>query len=421
MSEAAPAPASPPSPGNCDTNERFSFLQEENGAANYSQTAGRPVNQCTSNTSSCKVLQWSSGTSSEGASSGLVNECVNNLTDEEVEYKVHDFKDIREQSHTFQSSEHLSSMSNDDMGQRSSGTSSEGIQISSRMSAVTCFGNEDAASEDLPIQGTAQMFGGILLDGVEGIPAEARGNITTFFRFMKSNQHVVAIQTQCCIFLVRYAGASDEFKARAASSGAISALLQAISKYMGAVQATAQETAIVLEVAIWTLTVICAGIKGNAEMLAQANGPQLVAQAMMKHLDAPGVQEQGCWLFASLARLSPSLCAHLRTFQAEEIIKVAWHAQAAHPGVCTYAHHAFTALQCSEALESHTQSVSMAQELRDLSGQRQSTTSILGGSKETGPGTGNTARFPLSVQTNKNRIAHVSCSLGHKAEISGIA
>jgi hypothetical protein len=52
---------------------------------------------------------------------------------------------------------------------------------------------------------------------------------------------------------------------------------------------------------------------------------------------------------------------------------------------------------------------------------RQSTTSILGGSKETGPGTGNTARFPLSVQTNKNRIAHVSCSLGHKAEISGIA
>jgi hypothetical protein len=39
-----------------------------------------------------------------------------------------------------------------------------------------------------------QMFGGILLDGVEGIPAEARGNITTFFRFMKSNQHVVAIQ-----------------------------------------------------------------------------------------------------------------------------------------------------------------------------------------------------------------------------------
>ncbi len=130
---------------------------EENGAANYSQTAGRPVNQCTSNTSSCKVLQWSSGTSSEGASSGLVNECVNNLTDEEVEYKVHDFKDIREQSHTFQSSEHLSSMSNDDMGQRSSGTSSEGIQISSRMSAVTCFGNEDAASEDLPIQGTAQV------------------------------------------------------------------------------------------------------------------------------------------------------------------------------------------------------------------------------------------------------------------------
>jgi len=123
---------------------------EENGAANYSQTAGRPVNQCTSNTSSC-------GTSSEGASSGLVNECVNNLTDEEVEYKVHDFKDIREQSHTFQSSEHLSSMSNDDMGQRSSGTSSEGIQISSRMSAVTCFGNEDAASEDLPIQGTAQV------------------------------------------------------------------------------------------------------------------------------------------------------------------------------------------------------------------------------------------------------------------------
>ena len=97
------------------------------------------------------------GISGSATRKGLVSECVYYLTDEEVEYKVHDFKDIREQSHTFQSSEHLSSMSNDDMGQRSSGTSSEGIQISSRMSAVTCFGNEDAASEDLPIQGTAQV------------------------------------------------------------------------------------------------------------------------------------------------------------------------------------------------------------------------------------------------------------------------
>jgi hypothetical protein len=44
---------------------------------------------------------------------------------------------------------------------------------------------------------------------------------------------------------------------------------------MEAAQATAQETAIVLELAIWALTVMC-GIKGNAEMLAQANGPQLV-------------------------------------------------------------------------------------------------------------------------------------------------
>jgi hypothetical protein len=39
-----------------------------------------------------------------------------------------------------------------------------------------------------------QMFGGILLDGVDGIPVEARGNLGTFVHFMKSNQHVVAIQ-----------------------------------------------------------------------------------------------------------------------------------------------------------------------------------------------------------------------------------
>ena len=38
------------------------------------------------------------------------------------------------------------------------------------------------------------MFGGILLDGVDGIPVEARGNLCTFVHFMKSNQHVVAIQ-----------------------------------------------------------------------------------------------------------------------------------------------------------------------------------------------------------------------------------
>jgi hypothetical protein len=49
---------------------------------------------------------------------------------------------------------------------------------------------------------------------------------------------------------------------------------------------------------------------------------------------------------------------------------VAWHAQASHTGVCTYAHHAFTALQCSEALENHTQCLAIAQEVRDLSGQR---------------------------------------------------
>jgi hypothetical protein len=121
------------------------------------------VKQCTSNTSSCKVVQWSSGTSSRSASSGLVNECVYNLTDEELEYKVHAFKDIREQSHTDkqvvanQASEHRSSMSKDHIVQLSSGISSEGIQISSRMSAVTCVGNEDAASEDLPLQGTAKV------------------------------------------------------------------------------------------------------------------------------------------------------------------------------------------------------------------------------------------------------------------------
>lgn len=52
-------------------------------------------------------------------------------------------------------------------------------------------------------------------------------------------------------------------------------VLEAISKYMEAAQATAQEAAIVLELAIWALTVMC-GIIGNAEKLAQANGPQLV-------------------------------------------------------------------------------------------------------------------------------------------------
>jgi hypothetical protein len=137
---------------------------EETGAATYSQTAGGPVKQCTSNTASYKVVQWSSGTSSKSASSGLVvNECVDNLTDEEVEYKVHAFKDIREQSHTDkqvvanQASEHRSSVSKNHMIQLSSGTSSEGIQISSRMSAVTCVGNEDAASQDLPLQGTAKV------------------------------------------------------------------------------------------------------------------------------------------------------------------------------------------------------------------------------------------------------------------------
>jgi len=52
-------------------------------------------------------------------------------------------------------------------------------------------------------------------------------------------------------------------------------VLEAISKCMEAAQATAQATVIVLELAIWALTVMCS-VKENAEMLAQANGPQLV-------------------------------------------------------------------------------------------------------------------------------------------------
>ena len=103
------------------------------------------------------------GISGSATRKGLVSECVYYLTDEEVEYKVHAIQDIREQSHTDkqvvanQASEHRSSVSKDHMIQLSSGTSSEGIQISSRMSAVTCVGNEDAASQDLPLQGTAKV------------------------------------------------------------------------------------------------------------------------------------------------------------------------------------------------------------------------------------------------------------------------
>jgi hypothetical protein len=40
----------------------------------------------------------------------------------------------------------------------------------------------------------AQKLGGILLDGVQGIPIEARSNLGAFMRFMKSQHHVLAMQ-----------------------------------------------------------------------------------------------------------------------------------------------------------------------------------------------------------------------------------
>lgn len=102
---------------------------------------------------------------------------------------------------------------------------------------------------------------------------------------------------------MRYAGASDVRKARAASSGVIPAVTctdswscmhslqssifkpheimlsqpartQVLETIRNCMEA-GQESAILMELAVWALTELC-GTRATAEMLAQADGPQLV-------------------------------------------------------------------------------------------------------------------------------------------------